>query len=92
MSASASRLAAKRATSPVLASISLSVASARLYDVPHALPRYARKCRDLGEGKVLVVVQVEILPLLVRKQLAVKVEEHRPEYGILRHFQATSRV
>ena len=44
--------------------------------VPHALARYAALLGDLAKRKIFVIAEVEILTLLIREQLAVKIKQH----------------
>ena len=53
--------------------------------VKDALPGDARVLRDLRQGQVLVVVEVEELPLPVGQQLAVEVVEHGHAVGLVLH-------
>ena len=52
-------------------------------DVPDALAGDARVLRDLGEGEVVVVVEVEELLLPVGEELAVEIEEHGHAVGLI---------
>ena len=54
-------------------------------DIPHALTGNAALLGDLGQGQIFIIMEVKILTLLFREQLAVKIKQHRTHHSAVFH-------